>query len=338
MGSAKYPKVNAWDEFISKNGGSNNAWTEDFHTVYHFDIGSQHLNQALDMFAQFFISPLFSQSATERELNAVHSEHQRNITNLAWRLSASSKKLCNQQHAAMRFTTGDLYSLRDVPYKTNYDLRENLIEFHQKYYSSNIMTLLVGGNQPIAELEQQVLQTFALVPNRHAVLPIPTWLDTDADHTQFRQTLGTSAPAPTTAATTATEAEALPVPIPISAAQHEHEDYLDTLTAEQLEVMDDAAIYTHFTIDNTPQLHNPAQSTTSSPFPIIQQLFDSFQSMSKQYPTDPFNHRFKTTAESNSNATTLTTTSPSRPTSATPRPTLYPDELYRDLSMNRIFH
>jgi insulysin len=44
------------------------------------------MEESLDRFAQFFISPLFTQSATDRELNAIDSEHAKNINNDGFRL------------------------------------------------------------------------------------------------------------------------------------------------------------------------------------------------------------------------------------------------------------
>jgi insulysin len=38
----------------------------------------EHLPGALDRFAQFFITPLFTESATNREMNAVDSENAKN--------------------------------------------------------------------------------------------------------------------------------------------------------------------------------------------------------------------------------------------------------------------
>ena len=76
MGSKKYPKENAFDEFMSEHGGSDNAYTELEHTTYHFDIPQEHLKQALDMFAQFFISPLMSETSVDRELKSIESEFQ----------------------------------------------------------------------------------------------------------------------------------------------------------------------------------------------------------------------------------------------------------------------
>lgn len=59
---------------MSKHGGTDNAYTESEHTVYHFEIIQEELFRALDLFAQFFVSPLLRQSSVERELKAIESE------------------------------------------------------------------------------------------------------------------------------------------------------------------------------------------------------------------------------------------------------------------------
>ena len=42
-------------------------------TNYHFEVQFEHLREALDRFAQFFIAPLFTEDAVDREMNAVHN-------------------------------------------------------------------------------------------------------------------------------------------------------------------------------------------------------------------------------------------------------------------------
>jgi insulysin len=42
--------------------------------------------EALDIFSQFFKEPLFTEEATEREMNAVDSEFRRNLSNEARRM------------------------------------------------------------------------------------------------------------------------------------------------------------------------------------------------------------------------------------------------------------
>ena len=48
-------------------------------TNYYFDVAPDHLEGALDRFSQFFLAPLFTESATDREVNAVNSEHEKNV-------------------------------------------------------------------------------------------------------------------------------------------------------------------------------------------------------------------------------------------------------------------
>lgn len=86
LGTTKYPKEDAYSSFLSSHGGSSNAYTSSEDTCYYFDINADYLDPALDRFSQFFISPLFTPNATSRELNAVDSEHSKNINNDAFRI------------------------------------------------------------------------------------------------------------------------------------------------------------------------------------------------------------------------------------------------------------
>lgn len=61
------------------NGGSNNAFTDSEETVYFFDVGGSALPGALSRFADFFVSPLFTEAATAREVAAIDSEHSKNL-------------------------------------------------------------------------------------------------------------------------------------------------------------------------------------------------------------------------------------------------------------------
>ena len=58
MGTDKYPGENEYEAFIARSGGSDNAYTENEHTVYFFDIPKESLHAAVDMMAQFFSEPL----------------------------------------------------------------------------------------------------------------------------------------------------------------------------------------------------------------------------------------------------------------------------------------
>ena len=75
MGTEKYPSENEYAEFITNNGGYNNAFTSLVDTNYHFEVSNDAFGGALDRFAQFFLSPLLGEGQTDREMNAVDSEY-----------------------------------------------------------------------------------------------------------------------------------------------------------------------------------------------------------------------------------------------------------------------
>lgn len=72
LGSKPFPDENEYSRFLSTHGGHSNAFTTATDTTYFFDVAPAHLGGALDRFSRFFIDPLFDESCTERELNAVH--------------------------------------------------------------------------------------------------------------------------------------------------------------------------------------------------------------------------------------------------------------------------
>ena len=86
MGTEKFPSENEYDEYLSKNGGESNAYTDSDKTVYYFDVDNDAFEGAVDRFAQFFICPKFNEGSVERELNAVNSEFSKNKNSDIWRI------------------------------------------------------------------------------------------------------------------------------------------------------------------------------------------------------------------------------------------------------------
>lgn len=145
LGTEKYPQENDYNMFLSQNGGTSNAVTYMDQTNYYFDVTPDKLEDALDRFAQFFLKPLFTESLTELELNAIHSEHEKNITNDSWRLRQVDKSSSNPNHPFSKFGTGNRETLDIIPKRKGISVREKLLEFHENYYSANIMALCVLG-------------------------------------------------------------------------------------------------------------------------------------------------------------------------------------------------
>ncbi|VEN56875.1 unnamed protein product [Callosobruchus maculatus] len=174
LGTKKYPNENDYNKFLSQHGGSSNAATYPDHTMYHFDIVPEQLGEALDRFSQFFVAPLFTESMTEREISAVNSEHEKNIPTDIWRIDQLDKHLSNPAHPYNSFGTGNTYTLSTVPKEKNIDVREELLKFHNTWYSSNIMSLAVLGKESLDELEEMVVQLFSSIEDKNVEVPIVT--------------------------------------------------------------------------------------------------------------------------------------------------------------------
>uniref|UniRef100_A0A183ATP8 Peptidase_M16 domain-containing protein n=1 Tax=Echinostoma caproni TaxID=27848 RepID=A0A183ATP8_9TREM len=142
LGTEKYPQENTYSKFISDHGGHCNAATKPDETSFAFDINPANLEEALDIFAQFFISPLFTESATDREINAIQAEFEKNLTNDTRRLFQLERSLSLPGHEYSRFFSGNRLSLHQSPCARSVNVREQLLEFHEQWYSANLMALV----------------------------------------------------------------------------------------------------------------------------------------------------------------------------------------------------
>ncbi|XP_039527694.1 insulin-degrading enzyme isoform X2 [Pimephales promelas] len=171
LGTEKYPKENEYSQFLSEHAGSSNAFTSGEHTNYYFDVSHEHLQGALDRFSQFFLCPLFDESCKDREVNAVDSEHEKNLMNDAWRLFQLEKATGNPKHPFSKFGTGNKLTLETRPSQQGIDIREELLKFHSTYYSSNLMGLCVLGRETLDELTSMVVKLFGEVENKNVPMP-----------------------------------------------------------------------------------------------------------------------------------------------------------------------
>lgn len=171
MGSTKFPSEEAYPNYISTHGGMSNAWTAATETVYYFDIDANYLDGALDRFAQFFIAPLFDPSSTDRELNAVHSEHDKNVYNDSWRAFDTARHVYNPDHPASRFHTGNLDTLKEEPLKQGTDVRSLLLSGYKDHYSSNLMKLAIVGKESLEDLKKKAIEYFSAVPDTQKQTP-----------------------------------------------------------------------------------------------------------------------------------------------------------------------
>ncbi|HTR00184.1 MAG TPA: insulinase family protein [Candidatus Acidoferrum sp.] len=169
LGTRKYPAADEYEEYISSHGGGLNAYTAYDNTNFHFELDASYLEPALDRFSQFFISPLFSEEYVNRERNAVNSEYQSGLQDDARRSQAVVKAAMNQRHPMAGFAVGSLDTLQD---HGNARLRDALLAHYDRYYSANLMSLVIFGKENLNQLEAWARTYFSAVPNKHRSKPV----------------------------------------------------------------------------------------------------------------------------------------------------------------------
>jgi insulysin len=158
LGTEKFPDVDEYSSYLKNYGGYSNAYTAPDHTNYQFQVLPDGFEGALDRFSQFFISPLFTEEYTEREVNAVNSEHQKNIMNDYRRLYRIPNLFAKEGHPETKFATGNIETLGNTS-------REELIAFYEKYYSANRMGLALLSTHSIDEMEKLTKEYFSNIKN-----------------------------------------------------------------------------------------------------------------------------------------------------------------------------
>ncbi|KAG5674724.1 hypothetical protein PVAND_004676 [Polypedilum vanderplanki] len=165
MGSEKYQKENDFDQFCASHSGYDNAFTEAEYTLYHFDIIQKHLSEALDRFANLFISPLMSLNSLEREISAIESEFQSNINDDDVRIAQIYATMIYDHHPSSNFIWGNLKTLHD-----NIDsaiLHEKIHTFRKKFYTTDRMFLCVQSSIDISRIERSIVNQFSSIPSEN---------------------------------------------------------------------------------------------------------------------------------------------------------------------------
>lgn len=169
LGTEKYPEAGEYQAYISKHGGRHNAYTSLEQTNYFFDVDSAYLFDALDRFAQFFVAPRFDTKYVDRERHAVDSEYQLKIKDDSRREWDVLSELLNPKHPLAKFSVGNLKTLVN---DDEQPIRPDLLAFYERYYSANLMTLVVLGNESLDQLEAAVKTRFSAVVNRNTEIEV----------------------------------------------------------------------------------------------------------------------------------------------------------------------
>ncbi|PTB96739.1 peptidase M16, partial [Marinobacter sp. Z-F4-2] len=170
LGTEKYPDSNEYGEFMTANGGSQNAYTWLDITNYMFSLNNNAYDEALDRFSDFFKAPKLYPEYTEKEKNAVNAEwSMRREMDFFGQYNLARGLL--GEHPANRFLIGNLESLGD---KENSNLHTETVDFYNRYYSANIMKAAMISNRSLDELEALAKKHFSAIENKNIEDPTVT--------------------------------------------------------------------------------------------------------------------------------------------------------------------
>jgi insulysin len=156
MGTNKFPIEDEYDKFVTSNGGHSNAWTADMATTYYFTIAGPALFGGLERFVEFFAAPMFSESCVEREVQAVHSEDEKNHSVDYWRLDEIFRSMYSPCHPRFRYGNGNAKTLWTDPRAKGLDVRAALVNFYEQHYVAPAACIAVYSKHTLEEIVQMV--------------------------------------------------------------------------------------------------------------------------------------------------------------------------------------
>ncbi|TQV75208.1 peptidase M16 [Aliikangiella marina] len=162
LGTERFPETNGYSDFMSKNGGSSNAYTWLDITNYMFEINNAAYDEALDRFSDFFKAPKLYEEYTEKEKNAVNAEwSMRREMDFFGQFKLNRSMMGD--HPANRFLIGNLETLSDKP---GSKLHTETVDFYNQYYSANIMKVALVSNLPLAQMKELATKHFSSIKDK----------------------------------------------------------------------------------------------------------------------------------------------------------------------------
>lgn len=170
LGTERYPDTKGYSEFMTANGGAQNAYTWLDITNYMFKVNNNAYDEALDRFSDFFKAPKLYPEYADKEKNAVNAEwSMRREMDYFGQYNLSRGMMGS--HPANRFLIGNLETLGD---KDDSKLHPETVVFYNQYYSANIMKVALLSNLPLSEMEQLASKHFSSIVNKNIEKPAVT--------------------------------------------------------------------------------------------------------------------------------------------------------------------
>lgn len=160
-GTSRRP-VGAIAAEVESSGGQINAFTSADHTVYHLVLASRYCRTGLDILADAMRNSTFDPQELKKELHVVMEEWKRGEDSPTSRAATELFRLAYTTHPYGRPVIGFRETVESLT-------RERVLNFYQRWYHPNNMTLVIVGDIDRDAVCHDVTQLFADHPNQ----PLP---------------------------------------------------------------------------------------------------------------------------------------------------------------------
>lgn len=162
LGCKSHPDAGAFQQYVNRHGGSQNAYTSTEISNYYFDIDTEFLPNAIAHFADLFISPLLEASAIDSERQAVDAEFRLKLQDDSRRFYQVQKETVNPEHPFSKFSVGNADTLGADDTES---FQHKLRQFITEHYVAKRMTLVVFSPAPLDALQALITPIFDNIPS-----------------------------------------------------------------------------------------------------------------------------------------------------------------------------
>jgi len=161
--SNKYKEKGYLAKKVAQAGGITNAFTAENNTIYYLDIFQENLEEILEIFIDFLTNAELKEEYILNELENVDAEHKKNLFSDNWRLHNLEKILGDESSNYNGFYTGSKETLNKP------DIYNKIVEFYNKFYTSNNISVCIASNYNIEKLYDIVNKSFGIIKKSNII-------------------------------------------------------------------------------------------------------------------------------------------------------------------------
>lgn len=153
-GSKKFKDETGLKDIINKYNGDRNGVTMSYNTSYFFELKTDGLFQLIDRVADALMNASFKKESIENEINNVNFEVSMRMTN---NKSLDYYKLAKLLGNSESIMFNDGFGTIDIEKDKFSEARNKVLQFYNKYYVGNLMTMTLISNLPFHELKENIV-------------------------------------------------------------------------------------------------------------------------------------------------------------------------------------